>query len=48
MERLGIRVTDDGFTLIDPKAKPVNAALSWQSLDGFRDLLVDRLVASGA
>jgi hypothetical protein len=48
MEQLGIRVTDDGFTLIDPKAKPVNVAVSWQSLDGFRDLLVDRLVASGA
>jgi inosine-uridine nucleoside N-ribohydrolase len=46
MERLGIRVTDDGFTLIDPQAKPLNVAVSWQSLDGFRDFLAERLASA--
>jgi inosine-uridine nucleoside N-ribohydrolase len=48
MERLGIRVTDDGFTLIDPQAKPLKVAASWQSLDGFRDFLAERLAAAKA
>jgi inosine-uridine nucleoside N-ribohydrolase len=43
MERLGIRVSDDGYTLIDPHAKPMNVATGWKSLDGYRDLLVQRL-----
>jgi inosine-uridine nucleoside N-ribohydrolase len=43
MERLGIRVTDDGHTLIDPQANIVNAATAWKSLDGFRDFVTARL-----
>jgi inosine-uridine nucleoside N-ribohydrolase len=43
MERLGIRVTDDGLTVIDDQAKPMNVATEWGSLDGFCDLLVNRL-----
>jgi inosine-uridine nucleoside N-ribohydrolase len=43
MERLGVRVTDDGFTIIDPQANMVNAATAWKNLDGFRDFLVTRL-----
>ena len=43
MERLGVRVTDDGFTVIDPQANPVTAATAWKNLDGFRDFLVTRL-----
>jgi inosine-uridine nucleoside N-ribohydrolase len=43
MERLPIRVTDDGMTLIDEKAKPMEVATEWKSLDGFKDLLVQRL-----
>jgi inosine-uridine nucleoside N-ribohydrolase len=43
MERLGIRVTDDGLTVIDDQAKPMNVATEWTNLDGFRDLLVSRL-----
>lgn len=43
MEKLGIRVTDDGMTVIDPQAKPVNVATSWKSLEGFEDFLVERL-----
>ncbi|HYG33246.1 MAG TPA: nucleoside hydrolase, partial [Clostridia bacterium] len=45
MEKLGIRVTDDGFTLIDDKAKRMNVATSWNTLDGYRDFLVDRLLS---
>ncbi len=43
MERLGIRVTDDGFTRIDPQAKVMNVATEWKDLDAYKDLLVDRL-----
>jgi inosine-uridine nucleoside N-ribohydrolase len=43
LERLPIAVTDDGMTVIRPGAKPVNVATEWKSLDGFRDLLVERL-----
>lgn len=43
MERLGIRVTDKGFTVIDDQAKSVNCATAWKNLDAFRDFLVDRL-----
>ncbi len=46
MDRLGLRVTDDGFTSIDEKAKPVNAATAWKSLDDYRDFLVARLTGS--
>ena len=46
MERLGIRVTDDGFTAIDEHAKPLNVAAEWKSLDGFRDLLTARLAGT--
>jgi inosine-uridine nucleoside N-ribohydrolase len=45
MERLGIRVTDDGLTVIDDQAKPMNVATEWTNLEGFRDLLTDRLCA---
>lgn len=43
MERLGIRVTDDGFTRIDDQAKSVSVATDWKSLDGFKDFLAGRL-----
>jgi inosine-uridine nucleoside N-ribohydrolase len=46
MERLGIRVSEDGYTLIDPHAKPMNVATGWKSLDRYRDLLVQRLTTS--
>jgi len=45
MERLGIRVTDDGFTRIDDQAKKVNAAVEWKNLDAYHDLLVQRLIS---
>jgi inosine-uridine nucleoside N-ribohydrolase len=43
MERLGLRVTDDGFTVVDEQAKQMEVATAWKDLDGFRDLLVNRL-----
>jgi inosine-uridine nucleoside N-ribohydrolase len=43
MERLGIRVDNEGFTRIDPAAKAVNVATEWKDLDAFRDWLVGRL-----
>jgi inosine-uridine nucleoside N-ribohydrolase len=43
MEKLGIRVTDEGMTVPDPKGKPVNCALDWKNLPGYEDFLVSRL-----
>jgi inosine-uridine nucleoside N-ribohydrolase len=43
MEKIGLRVTDDGFTVVDPQAKPVNVAVNWKDLGAFEDFLVERL-----
>ena len=43
MEKLGIRVTDDGHTKIDEDAKVINCATEWKNLGAFEDFLVDRL-----
>ena len=43
MEKLGIRVTDDGYTRIDNEAKVINCATEWKDLGAFEDFLVDRL-----
>ena len=45
MERLGIRVTDDGFTRIDDHAKAVSVATQWKNLEGFKDFLTGRLIS---
>jgi inosine-uridine nucleoside N-ribohydrolase len=45
MEKLGIRVNDEGFTLEDPAAKQMNVAISWKNLAGFEDWLVQRVTA---
>ncbi len=45
MENLGIRVTDDGCTVIDDKAKKINCAMKWKNLDAFEDFLVERLTS---
>ena len=47
IEKLGIRVTDDGMTVIDPKAKGMSVATSWKDLGGFEDFLVERLTGAG-
>lgn len=43
METIGLHVTDDGFTRIDPDAKQVHVAASWKDMGAFEDLLVERL-----
>ncbi len=43
VERLGLRVTDDGMTVIDSHAKQINTATAWKNLDAYRDFLVARL-----
>lgn len=43
METIGLRVTDDGFTRIEPGAKQVRFAASWKDMGAFEDLLVERL-----
>ncbi len=43
MEKLGIRVTDDGNTKIDEDAKIIDCAMEWNNLGAFEDFLVERL-----
>jgi inosine-uridine nucleoside N-ribohydrolase len=47
MERLGIRVADDGLTVIDDRAKKMDVATEWNDLEGYRDFLVNRLCGPG-
>jgi len=44
MEQLGIRVTDDAYTVIDDQAKLINCATGWKDLGAFEDLLVTRIL----
>jgi len=46
IEELGIRVTDDGFTRVDPVAPKWRCATSWLDLPGFEDFLVSRLIST--
>ncbi len=43
MEKLGIKVTDDGYTRIEKDAKVINCATEWKDLGAFEDFLVSRL-----
>jgi inosine-uridine nucleoside N-ribohydrolase len=43
VERLPIRVTDDGHTVVDDDARTINCATGWKDLEAFEDLLVQRL-----
>jgi len=44
MERLGVRVTEDGNTVIDDRAKKIHCATGWKDLAAFEDLLVERIL----
>jgi inosine-uridine nucleoside N-ribohydrolase len=44
MEWLGVRVTDDGFTVIDDQARKMEVATAWKNLDAYKDFLVNRLL----
>ena len=48
IENLGIRVTDDGMTVIDPTARAIRVATKWKDLAAFEDLLVQRLTGPPA
>lgn len=43
MEKLPVRVTDDGFTRVEEGAKSVECAVKWKSLDGYEGWLTERL-----
>ncbi len=43
MEKVPIRITDDGFTRVENGAKMVNCAVKWKDLDGYESWLVERL-----
>lgn len=46
LKTLPLRVTDDGYTRIDPEnGHPVEVALEWKNEDAFKDLLVERLIS---
>lgn len=44
IEKMGVRVTDDGYTLPDETARKIRVATEWKDLDAFKDLLVQRLI----
>jgi inosine-uridine nucleoside N-ribohydrolase len=43
MEQLRIKVSNDGYTRIDPAGKVIDCATEWKDLGAFRDFLVERL-----
>ena len=47
MEDIGIRVTDEGYTVEDPDqpggAKKMHVAIDWKDLPAYEDYLVERL-----
>jgi inosine-uridine nucleoside N-ribohydrolase len=46
IEKLSIRVDDQGFTRIDPAGKSMEVATEWKDLPAFEDLLVKRITAA--
>jgi hypothetical protein len=46
MERMHLRIADDGRTVLDEHAPVMNVGVAWRNLDGFRDFLVARLTAN--
>jgi inosine-uridine nucleoside N-ribohydrolase len=45
MEQLRIRVTDDGYTVIDDKGELINCAVDWKDMSAFEDLVVKRITS---
>ncbi len=43
MEELGIRVTDDGYTVVDNNAKKINCATYWEDMEAYKDFVVERI-----
>ena len=46
IENLGIKVTDDGYTLIDNQEKVIRCATKWDKFNLFEDWLVNRLTSN--
>jgi len=46
MEKLGVQVTGDGYTVVDDSARIINCAVDWKDLPAFEDFLVERLIAA--
>jgi inosine-uridine nucleoside N-ribohydrolase len=46
MEDLGVRVTDDGFTVPDPAAKKMRVATAWKDQAAFERWLAGRLTSA--
>lgn len=44
MEEHPIKVDDKGYTVIDPDANKIMAAMDWKDLGAFEDMLVERLI----
>lgn len=44
IEPVGLRITEEGYTVIDETAKPIRCALAWKDLAAFERLLVGRLL----
>jgi inosine-uridine nucleoside N-ribohydrolase len=43
MEKLRVKITDDGYTVIDEEARKITCATEWKDLDAFENFLVARL-----
>ena len=43
MEKMGLRVTDEGFTVRDPNGPSVGVAMDWKDLAQYEEFLVGRL-----
>jgi inosine-uridine nucleoside N-ribohydrolase len=43
MKRLGVQVTDDGYTKVVEGAKMIDCAIDWKDLDAYESWLVERL-----
>ena len=46
MEELGLRVTGDGYTVVDSGVKAIRCAMAWKDLPAYEDFLVQRLTAA--
>ena len=43
IETVPVKVTDDGYTRIDPAGRQIRAATEWKDLEAFKRELVDRI-----
>ncbi len=44
IERMGVRVADDGRTVRDPSGPQIDVAIRWRDMDGFKDFLTQRML----